>query len=512
MESQNEQVRSAAITALGQIRDRRAVQPLIAALKQASQNRSEQLVRTLAQALGEIKDPAAVGPLLDAAREPDYYSNRFWPPNPDPMQRPVAWPLCNIGLPAIQPLAAALHDPSQQVREVAAWVLDNLSSQGGLDAQDMQPAVESLVAALDDSSAIVRQHAALVLGELEDHRAVEALIEIIATADEDSFLDQNAASRLGTLKDAKGFEPLVKLLAANRPTVRAAAVTALGWMGDPRAVDHLLAPMYDRDPTVRAEAALALGNLKASVAVAQLLVLLRADNDANVRAAAAEGLGRLGDARALDSLVTAHFKDEFTVRIASALALVRLDATRRLPPVSRCLQDESRKNREAAATAVSMAFLKTDALVPLLAEARNDPSHVIRLYAADALGYIGSPAAGDVLLSKIADRDNLPSILGALGKTKTDKARKAVIEHLDDPSPAIRANAAYALVNFPDERSVALLIAHLTDPASEVRLTVIRALTDMKAKSAIEPLTAVLEDDDPQVGAYAARALKRIKD
>jgi len=55
-------VRRAAVDALGELRDRRAVAPAIAALKDA-----DRLVRlSAARALRQIKDPRAIEPLIEA--------------------------------------------------------------------------------------------------------------------------------------------------------------------------------------------------------------------------------------------------------------------------------------------------------------------------------------------------------------------------------------------------------------------------------------------------------------
>jgi HEAT repeat protein len=61
----DEGVRQAAAEALGKIKDRRAVEPLIAALK----DESFSVRQAAAEALGKIKDPRAVEPLSAALKD-----------------------------------------------------------------------------------------------------------------------------------------------------------------------------------------------------------------------------------------------------------------------------------------------------------------------------------------------------------------------------------------------------------------------------------------------------------
>ncbi len=64
-EDKNEGVRRMAAVALGEIKDTRAVEPLIAALK----DKDSSVRNNAAEALGEIKDARAVEPLIAATAD-----------------------------------------------------------------------------------------------------------------------------------------------------------------------------------------------------------------------------------------------------------------------------------------------------------------------------------------------------------------------------------------------------------------------------------------------------------
>ncbi len=75
---------------------------------------------------------------------------------------------------------------------------------------------------------------------------------------------------------------------------RARAANGLGVLGDPRAIEHLLAATNDEYAYVRAEAAFGLGRLRALSAEKRLRELAVDDWDAGVRGRAKEALDWLG--------------------------------------------------------------------------------------------------------------------------------------------------------------------------------------------------------------------------
>jgi len=142
LKSQDPAKRAEVVRVLGDMKDRRAVESLIAALK----DESWQVRRNAAMALGEIKDPRAVEPLVAALRD-DVVEVR----------ESVPFGLAKIGEPALGPLIGALKDQNKDVRSNAAMAL--------LIMKDYR-AVEPLIAALRDPDNYVRHRVSSALSHI----------------------------------------------------------------------------------------------------------------------------------------------------------------------------------------------------------------------------------------------------------------------------------------------------------------------------------------------------------
>ncbi len=211
-------MRRAAAETLGQIGDPRAVEPLIAAL------RDDGVRMAAIEALGQIRDPRAVEPLAAALNDREYSCREA-----------AAEALGKIGDPrAIEPLVAALRHTASPAAAALAQIGD-------------PRVVEPLIAALGDKDRDVRKVAATVLGSIGDARAVEPLIAALS----EIFLRETAARALGQIGDTRAVEPLVAVLEDHGGY----AAEALGRIGDARAVEPLLAALEDDDWDVRRDAA-----------------------------------------------------------------------------------------------------------------------------------------------------------------------------------------------------------------------------------------------------------------
>lgn len=166
------------VDALGQIADPRAAEPLASVLKETetqphTRGTSIKVGRNcrintslpfsfrshLVDALGKIKDPRAADALILTLKDKD-------------LQNQAADALHSIGAPAVEPLIAALKIPEYR----------NLQSSDGQPILKEElvaigtPAVEPLIATLKNADPYVRQQAADALGDIKDPRALEPLI------------------------------------------------------------------------------------------------------------------------------------------------------------------------------------------------------------------------------------------------------------------------------------------------------------------------------------------------
>ena len=90
------------------------------------------------------------------------------------------------------------------------------------------------------------------------------------------------------------FDVLLRIMKTDTEKLdRTRAANGLGVLGDPRAIGPLLAATQDEYAFVRAEAALALGKLKATEAEKRLREMVEDDWDANARGRAKEALERI---------------------------------------------------------------------------------------------------------------------------------------------------------------------------------------------------------------------------
>jgi len=196
-------LRAEAIRVLGTIKDERAVEPLVQALKDSTYAVSV----AAARALLAFGNPILLDGLEAALNSP----------NPD-YRDIVAWMFIQKKDPRVfSYIRRKLQSPYPDIREAG---LSDLEAFG--DAR----AIPFVTGLLDkDPDADVRAKAARILGDLGNPAAVEALIRALQAAQTE--VCANAAQALGKLKDPKAVEPLTRLLKDPRPEVRDAAAAAL---------------------------------------------------------------------------------------------------------------------------------------------------------------------------------------------------------------------------------------------------------------------------------------------
>jgi HEAT repeat protein/Mg-chelatase subunit ChlD len=236
----NPEVRHAAADALKELKDARAVEPLIWALKD-----EDKWVRVkAAEALGLINDSSAVDPLIKALEDEDQL-----------VRSSAIRALGQIQDPrAVDPLIHALKDEKSVVRGSAAYDLGYFKE---------PRAIDPLILALKDNDAHVRKGAACSLRNIGDTRAVDPLTQ--ALEDNDAGVRAEAAYALGELNDSRAVDPLIQALKDENANVRRRAAYALGWIKDSKAVDPLIQALKDEDIGVRQEVASALKWLKVPI-------------------------------------------------------------------------------------------------------------------------------------------------------------------------------------------------------------------------------------------------------
>jgi len=189
-----------------------AVEPLIKTLRENDTNISIIAIRIL----GDIKDSRSVEPLIDVLE----FKSRKPAQEEAQLRYEAAKALGKIkAASAIQPLINTLRDNDSNVRDSAAEALREIGS----------PSVQYLIEALEDENIHLRVAAVMLLGDLRDTRAMEPLIDMMAT---DFFkkswmLRSEAAKAFGKIGDPFAIQPLHKLSNDRDSYVREIAISAL---------------------------------------------------------------------------------------------------------------------------------------------------------------------------------------------------------------------------------------------------------------------------------------------
>jgi HEAT repeat protein len=202
-----------------------------------------------------------------------------------------------------------LKDPMWDVRCAAAAALSKVTDSASVDA---------LVGMLKDPNVDVRTAAAAALGSIGDPRAIGPLV--IALKDGESETRKMAGAALTRIDTKWAESDAARKLA---PELR----NALG-SGDwavRRAASYVLERLGERQTAAEPpDTNMATPARRRQVAVVTVFTELLRDVDADLRLAAAESLGRLGDAHVRSPLMTALSDADKAVRLAAAQALADL--------------------------------------------------------------------------------------------------------------------------------------------------------------------------------------------
>jgi HEAT repeat protein len=265
--------------------------------------------------------------------------------------------------------------------------------------------------------------------------------------------------------------------------------------------------------------------LKAKGDVQGLIKALDYKEDVQVRLAAAEVLGQIGDAQAVKPLATALKDENKDVRQAAAEALGEIGNAQAVEPLSAALKDKESFVRQVAATSLEKIG-DAQAVEPLVAALKNEDSYTRRT-AARALGEIGDGRAVGPLVAMLKDKNQDVRAVAAeaLGRIGDTRAVEPLVAALKDQYWIVWKAAAEALGQIRDARAVKPLLAALNNKSSNVREVATRVLKQIDpnwkesavakeaipptvAKEAIPTLVAALKDSDTQKA--AAQALVRI--
>jgi HEAT repeat protein len=331
-----------------------------------------------AMMLGTLRDPRAVAPLVSVLRDGDRA-----------VRDAAIGALLAIGEPAVTTLGVCLSDPVLTVQELASSVLATIA-----DTRVLAP----LVKALASPDWIVRMHAAKALGRIKDPGVVAPLVPLLQ--DSVKAVREETSTALAAIGEA-ALSSLLGALTHAEWLVRLHAVEALGKTRSPEAVDPLLSVLFnDRDRAVREDAVRALGQIGDARAVEFLVTAMK---EPGLRPLAVEALGRIGDRRAVPVLINVlegldrpevsrpidgcgdHWDEEILTLGVAVRALGAIRDETAIPSLMKAL----RHTVTRAEAADALTRFSSAVVAPLLALLARESDDNIRYHVKETLAKVG---------------------------------------------------------------------------------------------------------------------------
>lgn len=183
-----------------------------------------------------------------------------------------------------------------------------------------------LHAFLNDEDTVVKGSSAGALARTGE-AAVPALLDILGSTDQPEDIKGHAAWALAFI-GSEAADYLYQALNDTSLDVRCAVIGALGHVAqeqaDEKSCNLLVSALTDPEALIRTEAAAALGQLHYPPAVPHLILAIH-DHDLDVRKAAINSLGKIGDCSALEPLQALLTHEQDVVRILAKLAIAQIE-------------------------------------------------------------------------------------------------------------------------------------------------------------------------------------------
>jgi len=253
---------------------------------------------------------------------------------------------------------------------------------------ELMPEVQRL---LKDEFVPVRFAAALAVGDLE-YRLAEPTVKLLLQ-ERDENVRIAAAYVMGRLGSVESFGLIRKAILSSDQTVRANAAVLLGKSGDKSALEPLYGALRDEDSDYKvrfqaAEAIARLGDVKIFRKLWAIVFSAYADD----RIMGIKALGKLRTEKARQVLITKLDDEVLEVRLAAAEQLGMLGDTIGEPEVLDVFTknltadlDKRRLERVKVLTALTIGRIGTASLTRFLPQLLKDESKKVRIAAAQAV-------------------------------------------------------------------------------------------------------------------------------
>jgi HEAT repeat protein len=404
--------------------------------------------------------------------------------------------------------------------------------------------------------------AALEILENIGRAAPEQIIRLLDHSD--ATVKVNAAKLLEMLRIKEAAEPLIGCYHDNNPNVRCAVISALGSIGAQEAIDIIRLSLDDPVEAVRFTAIHALGLLRDEASVARLIRFLECSSDACVLAAA-DALGALESLESVTVLVQRMEDASSTLKTHIMHRLVQLDdihsdidlygdynlerfetvfidglespldeirksalkglercgSARAILPIVKLAasvsQDPAREWYGLAHETLC-AIGEAETLIGLLRSASpplDDGQEKTVELACRVLGHLKEKEAVPVmvrLFKTVSERTRRVIVLSLSG-IGDHQAREALIDAVGDVNGHVRSDAAAALREFHDEKTVLALFRALDKEIyNDVQETILDSLVHIGGDLVLEKMREFLFYPDPRIKELAVSSIGRLGD
>jgi len=327
-----------------------------------------------------------------------------------------------------------------------------------------------------------------------NNKLIDQIVEALSNEDEKAY---EHLYRFGIIEEIgfeQAIEPMRQILAnpVYPPYIRATCAIYLGKLEDQDSLELLIGILRDKDEneTVRSYAASGLGYLKNTKAFEVLVEALQEDR---LETASTQALGKLGDLRAIEILITVLKKpgeNRWWPQTCAQRALTDLGYENVFDVFLELLKDENPKVRIQAADGL-MWSLDKRAVEPLIEIVKHDQDSRVR---SAAIRYL-------VWWKELHDKRSIPPM----------------IEALQEGDDLVKIAAAWSLMHIGDERAIQPLIEATKHQNPEVRYWACFALGNIGDEKVLPTLEFIAANDKGAMSDWefvaksAQDAIERIK-
>ena len=325
----------------------------------------------------------------------------------------------------------------------------------------------------------------------------------------DLFEQCYAASALAEGGENQALQMLANTFQTNPDlSLKMAVADGLGEVGDRKAV-AILTHLYHHGETL--DRRIIINALSSATEPGAIVILSEAarQSDPTLRMAAIKGLGRLGNRAAKPLLLLALSKGQVFDRVTAAEALLLLGDNSGVAMLRKTLNDRSDGNARAMA-AVALGYAHDPALVPMLKQALVDQNIDVRLGAAAALTHYGDQGGVTYLRGAIRDPDQVTRRHAAqlFDDIAFDSGHPILVEALSSSDADVELAAVKTLGTAGGEPEVELLGTLLRASKDPIaRADIAWSLGRIGSPNGIEMLLAMVQETDPAVRYTAADGL-----